>query len=222
MDSTDAAMRRPMSCSDSISPYKMPLRKERRAPRDHESGQSRGYAADATLCQNRHMEERDLDLEQLYERLQRLAFRLGSRRWRVVTEAVDHAYDRVVDCLMRGSRGESVRTPSGLAYVILRDLLRRGPDATEMQASRVRALSVIEPSSASVLRRSVPAAVDARDLIGHELSGLRPAEAQAVLASFDATTVREAADLAGMSRRDYRVRIRRASAKIRAHLIRSL
>lgn len=84
-------------------------------------------------------------LRSIADALTALGRSVGTSRWRVAAEAVDVAYDRMIDRILDGS----LEDPGAFARTVLRNLARSGPDRVDAANERCRPLDSADRSVAA-------------------------------------------------------------------------
>lgn len=143
------------------------------------------------------------------ERLRSIAER-EARQWRVAEDAVDAAIDKWVDKAIQD--GEP-RPFAWLRRVFL-NLCRSGPERRELEVRSCGPLQDADPESTAPDPQDPESRPALRGLIRSKRSLLTDAEYRAVEALLEADSLAAAAGQAGMSRRDFRNRIKRAAHKL--------
>ena len=150
-------------------------------------------------------------LQAIYGAIERAAGRFGHGRWRVVSDALDEALKVVVDVAMKRGAASPRNWPA-FAVEIYRNLVRKGPPRGPMDARRTINWPEVEMIAPDPEDAPLPRELDLASLPMHLLT---EAESRALRAYFELGSVARSAEHVAMTRRDLRVRLRRATKKIR-------
>lgn len=139
---------------------------------------------------------------------------MGTRRWRVADDLVDHAFDKAIDGLLLG-RYPQERVIQ-IAIRILDNGARSGPDRSELTAA-IWSLNEFSADGQPAISTGAFSPDDRARLLALLESGagsLSPLEQRAVSAALACPTMARAAVRAGVSRRNYRTLLARAGRKL--------
>ena len=150
-------------------------------------------------------------LQAIYAAIEQAVARLGHGRWRLASDLIDATIDVVVNVALGRRRTPPQNWPR-YAIAVFRNLVKRGPPRGLLDRRRTLAWPEVEMVAPEPDDTPPPPELDLAKLPMHLLT---EAEAKAFNAVLEFGNVARSAEEVAMTRRDLRVRWRRALEKIR-------
>ena len=150
-------------------------------------------------------------LQAIYAAIEHAAARFGHGRWRLVSDLIDATIEIVVNVAMDRRRTPPPNWPR-YAIAVCRNLVKKGPPRGPLDLRRTLDWPEVEMVAPEPDDTPPPPELDLAKLPMHLLT---EAEAKAFNAVLEFGNVARSAEEVAMTRRDLRVRWRRAMEKIR-------